>query len=89
MDIIKCALQHFVMKVGCYVTDDGGNYVTFHELNRRSRKDLKNNKSTVWVSMSFKARLQLHHGLVVNIACVGGFFKQFQRSKTSEPATTI
>ena len=35
MDIIKCALQHFVMKVGCYVTDDGGNYVTFHELNRR------------------------------------------------------
>ena len=40
MDIIKCALQHFVMKVGCYVTDDaGGNYATFHELNRRSRKD--------------------------------------------------
>ena len=33
MDIIKCALQHFV---GCYVTDDGGDYVTFHELNRRS-----------------------------------------------------
>ena len=24
------------MKVGCYVTDDGGNYVTFHELNRRN-----------------------------------------------------
>ena len=39
LSIFKCALQHFVMKVGCYVTDDGGNYVTFHELNRRSRKD--------------------------------------------------
>ena len=38
MDIIKCALQHFVMKIGCYVTDDGGKYVTFHKLNRRSRK---------------------------------------------------
>ena len=38
MDIIKCALQHFVMKVGCYVTDDGANYVTFHELNRKITK---------------------------------------------------
>ena len=46
MDIIKCALQHFVMKVGCYATDDaGGNYVTFHELNRRSRKDWKITKA--------------------------------------------
>ena len=45
MDIIKCALQHFVMKVGCYVTDDGGNYVTFHELNRRLRKDWKITKA--------------------------------------------
>ena len=45
MDIINCALQHFVMKVGCYVTDDGGNYFTFHELNRRSRKDCKITKA--------------------------------------------
>ena len=45
MDIIKCTLQHFVMKVGCYVTDDGGNYVMFHELNRRSRKDRKITKA--------------------------------------------
>ena len=83
MDIIKCALQHFVMNVGCYVTDDGGNYVTFYELNRKQRS------WTVRVTVSFKARLQPPHGLVVNIACVGGSFKQFQRSKTSEPATTI
>ena len=33
------------MIVGCYVTDDGGNYVTFHELNRRSRKDWKITKA--------------------------------------------
>ena len=35
------------MKFGCYVTvDDGGNYVTFHELNVRI-KIKKNNKSAV------------------------------------------
>ena len=45
MGIIKCALQHFIMKVGCYVTDNGGNYVTFHELNRHSRKDSKITKA--------------------------------------------
>ena len=57
MDIIKCALQHFVMKVGCYVTDDGGNYVTFHELNRKKRS------WTVRVTMSFKAHLHdIHFG---------------------------
>ena len=33
------------MKVGCYVTDDGGNYVTFYELNRRSHKDWKITKA--------------------------------------------
>ena len=56
MDIIKCALQHFVMKVGCYVTDDRGNYVTFHKLNRKKRS------WTVRVTVSFKAQLQPHHG---------------------------
>ena len=34
------------MKFGRYVTvDDGGNYVTFHELNRRLRKDKKITKA--------------------------------------------
>ena len=34
------------MKFGRYVTvDDGGNYVTFHELNRRLHKDYKITKA--------------------------------------------
>ena len=35
-----------VMKLGRYVTvDDGGNHVTFHELNQRLRKDKKITKA--------------------------------------------
>ena len=35
-----------VMKFGRYVTvDDGGNHVTFHELNQRLRKDKKITKA--------------------------------------------
>ena len=35
-----------VMKFGRYVTvDDGGNHVTFHELNQRLRKDKKKAQS--------------------------------------------
>ena len=69
MDIIKCALQHFVMKVGRYVTDDGGNYVTFHELNRKKRS------WTVRVTVSFKARLQPHHGSCRKHSLRSRFFK--------------
>ena len=41
----KARVTFRVMKVDCYVTDHGGNYVTFHELNRRSRKDQKITKA--------------------------------------------
>ena len=37
--------SHVSRKVGCYVADDGGKYVTFHELNRRSRKGWKITKA--------------------------------------------
>ena len=59
------------MKVGCYVTvDDGGNYVTFHELNvpitrktiTKAQLDSVSIVSMVSVTLSFKARLKPHRG---------------------------
>ena len=56
------------MKVGCYVTVDGGdNYVTFHELNLRIKiKTVTKAQldSVVLVNVSFNARFKPHCGLV-------------------------
>ena len=56
-----------VMEVGCYVTvDDGGNYVTFHELNVRKKiKTIAKRSWTVRVTVSFTARFKPHRGLVI------------------------
>ena len=60
------------MEVGCYVTvDDGGNYVTFHELTVRKKiKTIGKRSWTVRVTVSFTARFKPHRGLVFFVLSV-------------------